>query len=75
MLDTQELDELMQILENHPDQGLAVLLLKEFNDKTRELGVLILNMDTELENEEWKKKCDQAKKEVDLVIKRIKSLK
>ncbi|GAB4018015.1 MAG: hypothetical protein Fur0010_18990 [Bdellovibrio sp.] len=74
MLDTKEVDEIMELLENHPDQELAVLMLREFNDKTRELGILILNQDPSLSHEEWKAKCDQAKKEVDMIIKRIRSL-
>lgn len=64
----------MLILEELEDEQLAVQLLKELNDKTRALGVVLMNMDSSLSHEEWKKECDQAKKEVDLLVKKIKSL-
>jgi len=74
MLDTKEMDEILSILEEYPDQELAVLMLREFNDKTRELGLLLLNRDSSLSHGEWKTKCDQAQEDVNQVVKRIKAL-
>lgn len=56
------------------DEEKAAELLKEFDEKTKILGRLIMNVDQNLSNEEWKKKCDEAKKEVDKIIQKIKQL-
>ncbi|MDD0851948.1 hypothetical protein HBN50_02520 [Halobacteriovorax sp. GB3] len=73
-VDNSEINEVMLILEELEDEQLAVQLLKELNDKTRALGVVLMNMDSSLSHDEWKKECDKAKKEVDLLVKKIKSL-
>ncbi|MDC0253632.1 hypothetical protein OAK75_01950 [Bacteriovoracales bacterium] len=67
-----ELDEIMEKLERIEDEQMAVVLLKEFNDKSKELGKLIVNKESELPHEEWEKLCQKAKKDVDEVIKKIK---
>ncbi len=72
MIDNYELDEIMEILENYKDEKLAVIYLKEFNEKTATLGKLLMNLDHSLSNEEWKAKCDQAKKDIDQVVAKIK---
>lgn len=74
MLDNQEINELLEILENHDDEELAVELLKEFNLATKKLGKLVLNLDKTLPHDQWKKDCDQAQLDLDNVVKRIKSL-
>lgn len=74
MLDNQEINELLEILENHDDEELAVELLKEFNLATKKLGKLVLNLDKTLPHEQWKKDCDQAQQDLDQVVTRIKSL-
>ncbi len=74
MLDNQEINELLEILENHDDEELAVELLKEFNLATKKLGKLVLNLDKNLPHDQWKKDCDQAQLDLDNVVKRIKSL-
>lgn len=74
MLDNQEINELLEILENHDDEELAVELLKEFNRATKHLGKLVLNLDKSLSHDEWKKQCDAAQAELDIVVERIKSL-
>ena len=67
-----ELDEIMEKLEKIEDEQLAVVLLKQFNDKTKELGKLIVNKESDLSHEEWERLCEKAKKDVDEVIKKIK---
>lgn len=71
MIDNYELDEIMEILENYQDEEMAVVLLKEFNEKTTHLGKLLMNLDLSLSSDEWKLLCDQAKKDVDAVVKKI----
>ncbi|MCK6595457.1 MAG: hypothetical protein L6Q33_09680 [Bacteriovoracaceae bacterium] len=71
MIDNYELDEIMDILENYQNEELAVVLLKEFNEKTTRLGKLLMNLDPSLTSEEWKLQCDQAKKDIDAVVKKI----
>ncbi len=73
MLDTNEIDEIMEILENFEDEELAVRLLKEFNEKTARLGKLLMNLDKSLSHEDWKSQCDLAKKEIDNIVKKIKN--
>lgn len=68
-----EIDELMSILEEMQDEELAVKLLKEFNDASKEHGRLILNLDEKLDSLEWKIQCDQAQLKLDHIIKKIKS--
>ena len=76
MLDTAEINKVMQILEEleETDEQLAIELLKEFNEKTKYLGQLLMDRDPNLNNDEWKIECDQAKKEVDNLLKKIFSL-
>lgn len=74
MFDTRDLDRILNKLESLEDELLAVELLKEFNDKRKILGELILNKDVGLDHEAWKAKCDSAKMEVDEVLKRIEDL-
>jgi hypothetical protein len=64
---------LMAKLEELEDQELAIKLLKKFNDKTAELGQLIMNQDEKLDHENWKNKCDNLKKEVDQIVTEIMS--
>lgn len=71
MIDNYELDEIMEILENYQDEEMAVVLLKEFNEKTTRLGKLLMNLDPSLSSDEWKLLCDQAKKDIDAVVKKI----
>jgi hypothetical protein len=74
ILDNSEIEEIMDILENLEDEDLAVSLLAEFNKKTRELGLLILNIDEKLKHEDWKHECDKAKKSLDDCLARIRAL-
>lgn len=75
MIDNVEVNEVLEILENMEDETLAAELLREFNEKTKSLGQLILNKDQNLGHDEWKNLCDVAKKEVDSIVKRILSMK
>ncbi len=71
ILDNSEINEVMNILENMSDEELSVQLLREFNNKTKELGTLLMNKDQNLDHGEWKTRCDDAKKAVDKVIEQI----
>ncbi len=72
MIDNREHDEMMLILEEMEDQSLAASLLKGFNDYSRDLGQLILNLDKKLSHEDWKVKCDKLQEKLDEVILKIK---
>lgn len=74
MLDNQEISEILEKLENLEDEELAVELLKEFNAASKKLGKLILNLDKSIPHEEWKKMSDEARLQLDNVIKRINDL-
>jgi vacuolar-type H+-ATPase subunit H len=74
MIDNTEIENVLTKLEEIDDEVLAVELLKEFNDSTRELGRLLLNQDDSLNHEEWKTICDKAKNRVDTILKKINSL-
>lgn len=74
MIDNNETLRVLEILENLEDEALGVSLLKEFNDKTKILGKLILNLDPNLDHLEWEKACAKAKKEVDEIVAKILAL-
>ena len=73
IVDNIELCKVMEILENCSDELLAVKLLKEFNDATKKLGKLLMNLDETLDHKTWKLECDQANNEVENIIKKIKN--
>lgn len=73
-IENVELDEIMDKLENLEDEQLAVVKLREFNDATKVLGELLMNLNKDLNHDEWKNKCDQAKKAVDRIVDEIKEL-
>jgi hypothetical protein len=73
MLSNDEIDEIMLILEEMEDESLSRELLKQFSDASAHYGRLILNLDQDLEHEEWKKLTDQALVDLRSVIARIKS--
>ena len=64
----------MGIFENFDEEEMAVQLLKEFNEKTAQLGRLLMNLDKNLTHDEWKLQCDVAKKEIDTVINKIRKI-
>ncbi|MGZ3787171.1 MAG: hypothetical protein ACXVLQ_01540 [Bacteriovorax sp.] len=71
MIDNKEIERILEILENLDDEKLAVQLLQEFNRASSELGQLLLNQDPSLGSVEWKKRCDQAQKKLDDIVKQI----
>lgn len=74
LIDNTEVEKVLAKLEQLEDEALAVELLKEFNDATREHGRLILNKDESLEHEEWKDLCDKAGNRVQEVVSKINQL-
>lgn len=71
MFDNSEIESLLNKLEMIEDEAAAAALLSEFNSKSKVLGQLLLNRDESLTNEEWKSKCDIAKKVLDQVLEKI----
>lgn len=74
MIDNTEVNQVMEKLENLEDEQLAVSLLQEFNQATAEYGKLLMNQKAELDHDEWKVLCDQAKEKVDQVVAKINKL-
>lgn len=74
IIDNTEVEQVLAKLESLDDESLAVQLLKEFNDSTKELGVLLMNRDQNLDHDAWKKECDQAKDKVENIMKKINGL-
>jgi hypothetical protein len=74
MFDNSEHLLLLEILENLEDEQLGVQLLKELNDSSSALGKKITNLDESLENDVWKQECDELKKKLDAVVKKIKDM-
>lgn len=73
MFDNTELEELLDKLENIEDEAAAAALLREFNEKSKVLGQLLMNTDKTLSHDQWKNLCDQAKQDVDAVLEKIRS--
>jgi len=73
VLDTKDTNRILEILEHLPDEALSVNLLKEFSEKNKRFGKLLLNRESELSHDEWKIKCDEAKKEMDVFLAKIES--
>jgi hypothetical protein len=74
LIDNTEVEKVLAKLEQLEDEELAVKLLREFNDATRELGTMLMNKDQSLTHEEWKEQCDKAKQQVDAVLAQIEKL-
>lgn len=73
MFDNSEIEQLLDKLENIEDEAAAAALLREFNEKSKILGQLLMNTDKTLSHDEWKKLCDKAKQDVDTVLGKIRS--
>jgi len=71
MIDNSEVLLVMEKLESIEDEVLAVQLLKEFDEKSKKLGLLLNNRDQSIPHLEWKMKCDSAKKELDDFIEKL----
>ncbi len=74
LIDNTEIERVLAILEGLENEALAVEYLKKFNDATREFGQLLMNQEDGLGHEEWKKKCDRAKEEVEKIVDEIQKL-
>ena len=71
VLDNRELENILDILEAIEDEELSASLLAEFNEATKNHGKLVMNRDPKLSNEDWKKMCDNAAREVEMILKKI----
>lgn len=71
LLDNREIDNVLDILEGMEDEELAASLLAEFNEATKNHGKLLMNKDPKLSHEDWKTLCDEAAKEVDMILGKI----
>lgn len=74
MLDNTEVMAIMEKLEELEDEELAVELLREFNERTKKLGTLVMNQDESIPHDEWKIMCDDARDAVEEIVVKIMSL-
>jgi hypothetical protein len=73
-VDSRETDRVLSILENLEDGTLSINLLREFSEKNKQFGKILLNRNENLDHEDWKRQCDQAKKEMDEFLVKVESL-
>ena len=73
MIDNKDMTLVLEKLENLEDEVLAVEYLKKFNDASKKLGKLLLNLDQSLDHGEWKKACDESRDELDKIVLEIMS--
>ena len=72
LTDNIEITEILNILEKMEDQEMATKLLKEFNNATKLHGQLLMNKDSNLSHDDWKKQCDLAQINVIKIVDKIK---
>lgn len=70
MIDNNDLEKILAKLEyiEERDEALAIKLLKEFNDASKEYTQLLRNTDESLSNDDWKVACDKAQKKLNKVM-------
>lgn len=73
-LDNTEVNEILEKLERMKNESLAVDLLREFNEATKEHGTILLNKNPNLDHEKWKNRCDKAQERVSKIIKKIRDI-
>jgi len=73
VVETKDTERILEILENLSDEALSVNLLKEFSEKNKKFGKLLLNQDSTLSHAEWKNMCNEAKNEMDEFLAKIES--
>lgn len=74
MFDNSEIEEILEKLESMEDEAAAAALLREYNERSKVLGKLLMNLDSSLSHEQWKAECDQAKAALDQVLEKIRSI-
>jgi len=74
MFDNSEIEEILEKLESMEDEVAAAALLREYNEKSKVLGKLLMKLDSSLSHEQWKAECDQAKAALDQVLEKIRSI-
>ena len=73
IIDNSELEQVLTILESMEDELLAAELLKDFQRCFKGAWSINLKYGSNFSHSEWKKKCDEAKERVDLILEKIKS--
>ena len=69
-----EISLILEKLENCSDEPRACKLLSDFQIAHQKMGEILLNLDSNVDHEEWKKECDAAKQKVDDIVKQIQLL-
>ena len=71
VIDTSEWNDIIDILENLSDENLAAKWLSDLTRLNRELGDLILQTDSDISDDDWKKKCDDKKAQIEELVQLI----
>ena len=74
MIDTGEMERILELIESIPDESVSVKLLKEFSEKHKNFSKILFDKNIELTHEEWKQKCTGAKLEIDEFSSRLESM-
>ena len=74
MFNVNEMNEILEKLEGLEDEALAVSLLKELNDLRTAHAKLLMNTDSNLSHEEWKKESDLVANKINALVEKIKNL-
>ena len=74
MIDNNEMERVLNLIENLPDNDLSIKLLKEFSEKHKNFSKSLFDKNPEISHDEWKQKCTQAKLEIDNFLSRLESL-
>ena len=74
MLDTTEMERVLGLIENLPDNEVSIRFLKEFSEKHKNFSKILFDKSPEISHEEWKQKCAQAKLEIDDFLSRLESM-
>jgi hypothetical protein len=74
MIDTKEMERILNLIESLPDNDTSVSLLKEFSEKHKNFSKILFDTNPKLSHDEWKQKCTQAKVEIDEFLGRLESM-
>jgi len=74
MLDTKEMERVLNLIESLPNDEISIELLKEFSQRHKNFSKILFDKDPGLSHDEWKQKCNQAKVEIDEFLVRLESM-
>ena len=73
-IDSEKMMTLLDILEQHPDEEEAVMLLGALTNGQKKLGQMVTNKDKSLNYEDWSSECKKLQSELNHIVKKIEGL-